>query len=249
MSGTAPNVATVAGDAAAVAGARMRAEPTGAAAAITAAPTQAAPLVETLDAASVRTALDAQISQMGGADDLVPDTVDLPPIELRGVIEGLLFVSTRPLTTERIAALLPGAQPSYLEGFLAGLADRYGRERRGWDLRRIGAGWQMLTRPDFHAWVRQLDRKELPSRLTRSAMETLAIVAYKQPIHRGEIEDIRGVQSGPMLRQLMDLKLIQVVGRSEELLGKPMLYGTTDVFLDRFGLASSDDLPRDHEFG
>ncbi|MFW5882505.1 MAG: SMC-Scp complex subunit ScpB [Planctomycetota bacterium] len=249
MTSALPLVAAVASDAAVVAGAHSAVSAQKTSAPGVAASAQSAPLVETLDAASARSALDAQIGQMGGADDLVPDTVDLPPIELRGVIEGLLFVSTRPLTTERIAALLPGAQPAYLTGFLAGLADRYRRERRGWDLRQIGASWQLLTRSDFHAWVRQLDRKELPSRLTRSAMETLAIVAYKQPIHRGEIEDIRGVQSGPMLRQLMDLKLIQVVGRSEELLGKPMLYGTTDVFLDRFGLASSDDLPRDHEFG
>ena len=209
----------------------------------------AIPLVETFDAGVIRAGLREQIEAMGGEEDMVPDTVDLPPIELRGVIEGLLFVSTRSLTVERLIKLLPGAQESYIEGFLSGLSDRYRRERRGWDLRRIGTGWQLLTRPDYHPWVRQLDRKELPTRLTKSAMETLAIIAYKQPITRGEIEDIRGVQSGPMVRQFMDMKLVQINGRSEELLGKPMLYGTTEVFLDRFGLASPEDLPRGHEFG
>ena len=80
-------------------------------------------------------------------------------------------------------------------------------------------------------------------------METLAIVAYQQPIARGKVEDIRGVQTGPMLRQLMDLKLVQVVGRDEEALGNPLLYGTTDAFLERFGLGSTSELPRRHEFG
>jgi segregation and condensation protein B len=97
--------------------------------------------------------------------------------------------------------------------------------------------------------VRQLERKELPTKLSRGAMETLAIVAYKQPITRGDIEDIRGVQCGPVLRQLMDLRLVQVTGRSEELLGRPLLYATTDAFLTRFGLGAPGDLPRKHEFG
>ncbi len=207
------------------------------------------PLVETLDSEAVRASLEAQMAAMGGEDDLVPDTVDLPPTELRGVIESLLFVGTRPISVERLCRLLPGAQVSYIEGFLAGLAERYRRERRGWSLRAIGNGWQLLTNPDFHAWVRQIDRKELPSRLSRSAMETLAIIAYKQPVTRGEIEDIRGVQSGAMVRQLMDLKLVRVVDRAEDLLGRPMRYGTTEVFLDRFNLASVEDLPRGHELG
>jgi len=214
--------------------------------------TDDSPLVETFAAgaaAEVKARLQAEIAEMGGEDDLVPDTVDLPPQEVHGVLEAVLFVATKPLSIERLTKLLPGARPTWLEGFLAGLSLRYARERRGWDLRYLAGGWQLLTRPDFHPWVRQLDRKALPTRLSKSAMETLAIVAYKQPVPRGEIEDIRGVQSGPMLRQLMDMKLVQVVGRAEDLLGKPMLYGTTETFLDRFGLGSSDDLPRKHEFG
>ena len=207
------------------------------------------PIVETVDAAALKAALADQIEEMGGEDDLVPDTSDLPPHELRGVLEAVLLVSNKPQSEERLAKLLPGTDPGYLSGFLAGLASRYTAEGRGWDLRRIGNGWQMLTRAEFHPWVRQLDRRELPSTLTKSAMETLAIIAYKQPISRGQIEDIRGVQSGPMVRQLVDLKLVQMVGRSEELLGKPVLYGTTDVFLDRFGIASPEDLPRRHELG
>ena len=180
---------------------------------------------------------------------VVPDVSDLPPAELRAAVEAVLFVATKPLTIARLQRVLPGTSPTYLEGFLTGLAARFDRENRGWELRHIAGGWQMLTRRELHPWVRQLERKELPNRLSKSALETLAIVAYKQPITRGAIEDIRGVQCGPVLRQLMDVKLVQVNGRDAETLGRPLLYGTTDAFLTRFGLGRIEDLPRRHEFG
>jgi segregation and condensation protein B len=181
--------------------------------------------------------------------EVVPDTADLPPAELRAAVEALLFVSTRPLSVVKLAGCLPGTSATYLDGFLAGLAARYEHERRGWELVRIANGWQLLTRKELHPWVRQLDRKELPTKLTKGALETLAIVAYKQPIARGAIEDIRGVQCGPVLRQLLDMKLVQVTGRDDNLLGRPLLYGTTDSFLQRFGLGGLGDLPAEHEFG
>lgn len=178
-----------------------------------------------------------------------PDAADMPPRELRAVIEALLLVAAKPLTPERLASCIPGVSAAYLGGFLAGLAARFDHEGRGWELLRIANGWQLLTRREHHPWVRQLERKELPARLTRGALETLAIVAYKQPIARGAIEDIRGVQCGPVLRQLMDLRLVAVVGREEHVLGRPLLYGTTESFLHRFGLGSIADLPQKHEFG
>lgn len=178
-----------------------------------------------------------------------PDAADLPPGELRAVVEGLLFVSHKPLTETRLAGCLPGTSAAYLTGFMAGLAARYEHERRGWELRREAHGWRLMTRAAFYPWVRQLDRKELPTKLTKGALETLAVVAYKQPVARGAIEDIRGVQCGPVLRQLMDLKLVNVVGRDDHALGRPLLYGTTDLFLTRFGLGSPADLPKKHEFG
>jgi segregation and condensation protein B len=223
------------------------AEPTEALAA--AAPVSPAPpLVEALEPEALRQVLESN-AQRGDApaEPPVPTTSELPPRELRGVLEALLLVAKAPLSAERLAALLPGTDAGYIAGFLAGLAERYGHEGRGWDLKPIAGGWQLLTRAEFHPWVRQLDRKELPSTLSRSAVETLAVIAYKQPVSRGQIEDIRGVQCGPMIRQLMDLKLVQVLGRSEELLGKPLLYGTTDRFLDRFGIGSPEELPRRHE--
>jgi segregation and condensation protein B len=180
---------------------------------------------------------------------VVPDAADLPAHELRAAVESLLFVSTKPLSVAKLAGCLPGTSAGYLEGFLAGLAARYDHERRGWELLKIANGWQLLTRKELHPWVRQLDRKELPTKLTKGALETLAIVAYKQPIARGAIEDIRGVQCGPVLRQLMDMKLVQVTGRDDHLLGRPLLYGTTEQFLQRFGLGGLDALPAEHEFG
>lgn len=203
------------------------------------------PLVETMDAA------DLNVGQPSASDDVpvVPDVSDLPPAELRAAVEGVLFVATRPLTIERLQRVLPGTSATYLEGFLTGLMVRYDRERRGWELRHIAGGWQLMTRRELYPWVRQLERRELPNKLSKGALETLAIVAYKQPITRGAIEDIRGVQCGPVLRQLMDLKLVLVSGRDDEALGRPLLYATTDAFLSRFGLGRLEDLPRRHEFG
>ncbi len=203
------------------------------------------PLVETMDAA------DLNAGQPSASDDVpvVPDVSDLPPAELRAAVEGVLFVATRPLTIERLQRVLPGTSATYLEGFLTGLMVRYDRERRGWELRHIAGGWQLMTRRELYPWVRQLERRELPSKLSKGALETLAIVAYKQPITRGAIEDIRGVQCGPVLRQLMDLKLVLVSGRDDEALGRPLLYATTDAFLSRFGMGRLEDLPRRHEFG
>jgi segregation and condensation protein B len=204
------------------------------------------PLIETVDVGDIKTSADQALSEEAA---VVPDVSDLPPAELRAAVEAVLFVATKPLTVARLQRVLPGTSKDYLEGFLVGLAARFDRENRGWELRHIAGGWQMLTRRELHPWVRQLERKELPNRLSKSALETLAIVAYKQPITRGAIEDIRGVQCGPVLRQLMDVKLVQVNGRDDETIGRPLLYGTTDAFLTRFGLGRIEDLPRRHEFG
>jgi segregation and condensation protein B len=178
-----------------------------------------------------------------------PDAAELTPAELRMAVEGVLFVSPKPVAMPRLLDCLPGTDEDHLRGLLLGLQARWKRELRGWDLVEIAGGWQLLTRPDVHPWVRRFEKRALPDKLTRSALETLAVVAYKQPVTRGAIEDVRGVRCGPVLRQLMDLKLVQVTGRDENALGRPLLYGTTDGFLQRFGLARVQDLPKSHEFG
>ena len=199
---------------------------------------------------ALRKNIQSSIESLGEEEvEETPSAIDLPPQEIRAAVEALLLVSSKPMTEARLVGCLPGASEAYLRGLLEGLEARYDSEYRGWDLRRLAGGWQLLTRPVLHPWVRQLDKTELPTKLSNSAMETLAIVAYKQPVARGGIEDIRGVQCGPMLRQLMDLKLVQVVGRNDDVVGRPLLYGTTPIFLDRFGLGDLSDLPRQHEFG
>ncbi len=183
------------------------------------------------------------------ADAPPPDAAELTPTELRMAVEGVLFVSPKPVLMARLLDCLPGTDEDHLRGLLHGLQARWARERRGWDLLEIAGGWQLLTRAEVHPWVRRFEKRALPDKLTRSALETLAVVAYKQPVTRGAIEDVRGVQCGPVLRQLMDLKLVQVTGRDEHALGRPLLYGTTEAFLQRFGLARVEDLPKSHEFG
>ena len=187
--------------------------------------------------------------QAEAIDEGAADAADLSPAEVRAAVEALLFVSTKPVGAPRLAQCLIGASPAYLDGLLLGLSERYTRENRGWELRRIANGWQLFTRKELYPWVRQLDKKEPVTALSRSALETLAVVAYRQPVTRGVIEDIRGVQVGPVLRQLLDLRLVQAVRRDEDALGRPWLYETTDAFLMRFGLGSLADLPKRHEFG
>ena len=209
----------------------------------------AAPARPAAAAADDQAAAEAAAQLAADPGQPPPDAADLDPREVRSAVEALLFASSKPVAAARLAGCLPGAGESYLDGLLRGLAERYDQERRGWELRRIANGWQLLTRRELYPWVRQLDKRELPTALTRSAMETLAVVAYQQPVTRGVIEDIRGVQVGPVLRQLMDQRLVQVIGRDEQALGRPLLYGTTEQFLARFGLGSIADLPKRHEFG
>jgi segregation and condensation protein B len=206
-------------------------------------------LIETIDRDAIKAQLSEQLSELGGDDDLPPSVIDLPPQEIRAIVEAVLLVATKPIKADYIARALPGTDERYIEGLLAGLESRFAYENRGFRIEHLAGGWRLATRPAVHSWVRKLDKREPPAALSRSALETLAIVAYKQPITRGAIEDIRGVQCGPMLRQLIDLHLVQLAGRAEGTLGRPWLYATTDHFLERFGLASTDDLPKGYEFG
>ena len=209
----------------------------------------ATPAVESLDRDEIKARLGEQLAGLGGEDDLPPTIIDLPAAEIRAIIEGVLLVSTKPLKSDVIARAVPGTDTRYIDGLLQGLEARFAHEGRGFQVENIAGAWRLSSRQSVHAWVRKLDKREPPAALSRSALETLAIVAYKQPITRGAIEDIRGVQCGPMLRQLIDMHLVKLDGRAEGVLGRPWLYSTTDHFLERFGLASVDDLPKGYEFG
>jgi segregation and condensation protein B len=161
--------------------------------------------------------------------------------QLAAQLEALLFVSREPLAQRRLAELVD-VEPSAVRDALQLLLERYGGSASGIHLVEIAGGWQLLTNPEFADTVAQLAGRKSRERLSPAALETLAIVAYKQPASRAEIERIRGVGVGPILRHLLELDLVRVAGR-EEGLGRALLYATTRSFLDRFGLKSPKDLP------
>jgi len=165
--------------------------------------------------------------------------------ELDSALEALLLVVDAPTEDEVLAGALE--QPvARVRAALLRLAERYTAERRGIDLRRAGGGWRFYTREAYAPYVERMLLDGQRARLTRAALETLAVVAYRQPVTKAEIEAIRGVQAGPILRTLVDRGLVRVEGRAD-VPGHPLQYGTTRSFLDRFGLGSLEELPRDSE--
>ncbi len=162
--------------------------------------------------------------------------------EVKGLVEALLFAAAGPLSAAKLAGLA-GTRGSLVRSIVEELKAEYDVQSRAFTVEQIAGGYQLLTRQEFHPWVSKLRQREREETLSQAALETLAIVAYRQPIMRAEIEDIRGVQSGYILRSLIEKSLVRVTGRGEEL-GRPLLYGTTDKFLQLFGLSSLDDLPK-----
>jgi len=164
-----------------------------------------------------------------------------PASALEPQLEALLFVATEPLPLKRLAEIL-AVEPALVRDALSRLEHAYSGRSRGVHLVEIAGGWRLLTNPECADAVAGLKERKEKDRLSPAALETLAIIAYKQPVSRAEIERIRGVGVGPVLRHLMELDLVRVAGR-EEGLGRALLYGTTHSFLDRFGLKSPKDLP------
>ena len=156
-------------------------------------------------------------------------------------VEALLFASGQALTPGRIAKAL-GVATDAVAVALTELVARWQTRDDAFELVEIAGGYRFMTRPEYHEDVAALRGKPGPERLSPAALETLAVVAYRQPITRAAVEAVRGVQAGPVLRLLIEHDLIKIAGRSDEP-GHPLLYGTTRRFLDHFGLASLDKLP------
>jgi segregation and condensation protein B len=165
---------------------------------------------------------------------------------LARLLEAALFASPRPIPVEELAALDPEASPAALAAALDELREHYDVEGHGVELVDVGGGWQILTRAEYTEAIERAQLAARPQRLSAAALETLAIIAYRQPIGRGEIEEIRGVAVGGVLKSLHERGLIDIVGRGEGL-GRPLLYGTTPVFLEQFALRHLDELPRADE--
>jgi segregation and condensation protein B len=159
------------------------------------------------------------------------------------IVEGVLFASDAPLKAEEIARADESLDEDRVEEAIQDLRALYDESERAFQIVELGEGYQILTRSELAPYLERFDTVPRPSRLSGPALETLAIIAYRQPIGRIEIEYIRGVGSSGVIRTLQDRDLVDVVGRAEGL-GRPLLYGTTQRFLEHFGFASLDDLPR-----
>ena len=163
----------------------------------------------------------------------------LPP---SGRLEAVLFLSRVPLGSRKLAELAGLADGTKARTLVRSLNRRYDAEGTAFRVEELAGGFQLLTRPKFAPWLRRLHATPVEVRLSGPALETLAVVAYRQPVLRAEIEAIRGVQCGEILRQLIERDFVRIIGRSEEL-GRPLLYGTTRLFLQVFGLRHLEDLP------
>jgi segregation and condensation protein B len=167
-------------------------------------------------------------------------------------IEALIFASDKPLTSMEITELVNNAfgfmeeklTLEQIQTSIDGIIEKYASEFYPFEVRESGGGWQFLTKKDFHKTVAQLNGEKFLKRLSSAALETLAIIAYKQPITKGEIEAIRGVSSDYSIQKLLEKELIIIAGRNEEMPGKPLVYSTSKTFMDYFGINSPADLPR-----
>ncbi len=167
------------------------------------------------------------------------------PQDIKTIVEALLFAANQPLTLKRLVEILDVEKGHVLQAIEL-LHQEYESPQRAFQVEEIAEGYQLLSKPEYYKWIHLLEKKHTETKLSPAAMETLAIIAYKQPILRSTIEAIRGVESSQILRSLIEKGLVKIVGRDESL-GKPLLYGTTKKFLDCFGLNSLSDLPRTQE--
>ncbi len=167
-------------------------------------------------------------------------------------IEALVFASEKPLTAIELVELVNNALGfiedratlEQVEAAIDGIREKYATEFYPFEIRQSGGGWQFLTKGAYHKTIAQLNGDKFIKRLSAAAMETLAIIAYKQPITKGEIESIRGVNCDYVVQKLLEKELVVISGRNEELPGKPLIYATSKSFMDYFGINSPDDLPK-----
>ena len=165
-----------------------------------------------------------------------------PSAELKAILEALIFASPEPLTPKAIYKLLDTEPKEDVQAALAELKDDYNRPG-GLQVVEVAGGYQIVTRPDLHEWVRRLFHERTTQRLTLQGLETLAVIAYRQPITALEITEVRGVNTSGVLNTLLERHLIKIVGR-KQVVGRPFLYATTKEFLIRFGLNELTDLPK-----
>ena len=165
--------------------------------------------------------------------------------DLKNIIESLLFVAEAPLTVDRIKNVITVADTREIRKALSALPAEYNTRKGGFFLREVAGGYQFRSRPEYMEWIKRLLNPN-PPRISKAALETLAIIAYKQPVLRSDVEQIRGVDCGGVLRALLERRLIRILGR-KELPGRPLIYGTTKQFLEVFDLKDLKELPTPKE--
>ncbi|APG26686.1 SMC-Scp complex subunit ScpB [Syntrophotalea acetylenivorans] len=169
----------------------------------------------------------------------------LVTVELKAIIESLLLVADGPVQPDRVALILE-IELEQAKELLQELQEDYEGAQRGFSLQLVDGGFQFRTRPEYAEWIRRF-RKSRPFRFSRAGLETLAIVAYRQPVTRAEIDYLRGVDSGGVIRTLLDKRLVRILGK-KDIPGKPLIYGTSREFLELFGLRDLSCLPTLKEF-
>ncbi|MFH0753652.1 MAG: SMC-Scp complex subunit ScpB [Candidatus Omnitrophota bacterium] len=166
---------------------------------------------------------------------------------LKGAVEALLFVSEKPVTVDQLKEAVAGSTMAEVKAVLVQLKDEYGSQMRGMAVVEIAGGWQMLSSSSYAEYIREFYKTRHKEKLSRAALEALAIIAYKQPVSRTDVEVIRGVNSDGTVMHLLNKGLIKIAGR-KEVPGRPYVYGTTNLFLEFFGLRALEDLPKLEEF-
>jgi segregation and condensation protein B len=162
--------------------------------------------------------------------------------DLKAIVEALIFASPEPVTIKSLVKLLDGESKDDIVQAINELKEQYSRPG-GLQMVEVAGGWEIVTRPELHEWVRRMFHERTTQKLSVAALETLAVIAYKQPVTSPEVAEIRGVNAAGVLGTLIERKLVKIVGR-KQVVGRPFLYGTTREFLERFGLNDLSDLPK-----
>lgn len=187
--------------------------------------------------------IDSEVSDETNPDENDGEEQDpSPEISTISVVEAVLFAADEPVTIGKLSEIVGAGGVRDIKKHIQALNTKYNEMDCAFRIESIAGGYQLLTQSKFNPWLSKLIKVRSESKLTPAAMETLAIIAYKQPILRVDIENVRGVAAGEMVRQLIEKGVVKIVGRAEEL-GRPLLYGTTKKFLEVFGLGSLKDLP------
>ncbi len=192
---------------------------------------------------------DEEAPAVGNHDDAeaIPEELHPKPEEIRAIVEALTFVSKEPVTMKELARMFKGVDKAVIEAQIEELKTLYAADNRGLQFIEVAGGYQITSRPEHNEWVRELLDPRSPARLSTQALETLAVIAYKQPATLPEIIELRGIKSGGVVKTLLERRLIKIVGR-KEVVGRPLLYGTTKEFLLQFGLKDLEDLPKIEDF-